>query len=141
MPRREEDYGELLHPGGLATIIASPAAMHTWSGSIISVPTAYTGIITRILIRMGATDYTVPATIQLNSSVELVAYGKLDSASLAVKTGMRATVTAPGKTPVTWVKEMITKQNPGQELRFDIKSFIADTVGTWTAIIEYYAIP
>lgn len=113
----------------------------TWYGNIITVPTAYKGSITSVLIRKDSADLPVPASLKVGDSCELHVLARLDSTSLAVKCGVKANISKPNGSIITGQKDMITAQNPGQELRFTVMSFIIDQSGAWIAnSIEYYTI-
>jgi len=115
--------------------------LNTWSGNIISVPAAYKGTITKVVIRKDSSDLTAPASLKVGDSCELHAFGKLDASSVAVKCGMRATVIKPDGSSLTGQYQMTTKQDPGQELRFPIMNIAIDKAGMWTAnVVEYYTI-
>jgi hypothetical protein len=106
----------------------------------VTLAPSYAGQITRVVIRKNSSDLLVPASLKIGDSCELHGFGKLASTSPAVKCGMRATVTKPDLTQLSGKYEMITKQDPGQELRFSIMNISVDKAGSWSAVIEYYAI-
>jgi len=112
--------------------------LDTWSGQIMSVPQAYAGKITSVVIRKGSYDLAVPASTVVGDSVELHAFGRNDG--IAVKMGMSAVVTKPDGTTLSGKYEMLTAQNAGQTLRFSIMNIAINVGGSWTAVITYYAI-
>jgi len=95
----------------------------------------------RVVIRYGSGDLAVPASIALGSSVELHGFGLLSASSPPTQTGMNCQIKKPDGSYLTGYNNMSTKQNPGQELRFPLISFIADQAGVWQAIVRYYTYP
>ena len=54
------------------------------------------------------------------ANVELRVWAKLALTSPAVKCGVKAVVAKPNSYQITGVNDMTTKQDPGQELGFDL---------------------
>lgn len=129
-----------------AIFVASPGVdLAVWPtgggwGAILQVGSAPTGSV-RVVIRYGAGDLAVPASVPLGSSVELHGFGLLAATSPATQTGMNCQIKKPDGTFLTGYNNMSTKQNPGQELRFPMISFFADQAGVWQAIVRYYTYP
>jgi hypothetical protein len=135
-------YQQVYEPvtGQWLIVPLSEQSLATWLGNILSVPEPYKGTITKVVIRKDSSDLSTPASLKVGDSCELHGFGRLDASSVAVRCGMRATVTKPDTTQLSGKYEMSTKQDPGQELRFSIMNISVDKAGSWSAVVEYYAI-